>query len=83
MPAQEVGMMTFELLEKIGLCWLGEHWRNGMAEILDVDRRTLQRWEKSGTVPSGVRRDLLLYLQERAATATQIMEMINGHQTPQ
>jgi len=54
------------MIERVGQALYGENWVSGLAGVLDVDKRTVQRWA-AGTepVPGGIWRELLALAQGR------------------
>jgi hypothetical protein len=66
-----------ELIRAIGEALGGRNWQPELAEILEVNRRTIRRWLNAEDEPrAGVWTELLALMQERQSELTDLIRAV-------
>ena len=65
------------LLEEAGTALFGADWKPALRDALNVDSRSLRSWLQTGTIPTGVWREIHDLLAQRAELARTLCERIS------
>jgi hypothetical protein len=58
--------MTPDLLRRVGQALYGQDWKTALARALDVNERSVRRWDDGASpIPGGVRGELLQLVGKR------------------
>lgn len=69
--------MTPARFTQIGICLFGVAWRSPMAEALEVNTKSVWRWQHdTAPIPDGVALDLADICQERIAEITELRQAL-------
>lgn len=72
--------MTPELLCRCGIALVGsDEWQSGLAKVLQVNIRTIQRWYSGKLpMPESLREDLIEILGARRAACSEMLRQLIG-----